>query len=274
MVGKIKKWLNFFDFNKINLLAGNVAFYLFLSTVPIITLIGIIASWFSLSVDMLVQIFNESLPSEISVILIPFIAGDGIDTSLIIFMIIGFLTASNGPHSIIVAANQLYGETSFNFVKDRIKAILMTIMLVLLFIFMLISLAFGEFLIKFIFEFLFSNTVNDGLIFTYSLIKWPIAFVLIFFAVKIFYLIIPNRKVKSKTVNYGSLFTTTGWIILTLFYSYYVNNIANYDIFYGSLSSIISLMLWTFMVSVILLIGVVINVYFYDLEKNTSTKDK
>lgn len=273
MIKQIKNWFSIVDFNKINLLAGNVAFYLVLSVIPIITLIGIIASWFSVSVDLLVEFLKDSLPGEISGILIPFISGDGFDTSLVIFMIIGFFIASNGPHSIIVAANQLYNDDSINFIKSRIKAFFMTIMLVFLFIFMLIALAFGEFLIIFIMDLLFTNSINNEIITIYSLIKWPIAFILIFFTVKLFYLIIPNHKVRSKTVNMGSLFTTFGWIIVTIIYSYYATNIANYDIFYGSLSSIISLMFWTFMISFILLIGIVINVHYYELEETTDDKN-
>lgn len=270
MIKQIKSWINIIDFQQINLLAGNVAFYLVLSVVPIVTLIGVIASMFSISVTALVEFLSESLPTEISDILVPFISGDGVNTGLIIFMTIGFFIASNGPHSIVRAANQLYGNISIGFIKGRIKSFLLTIMLVILFIFMLIALAFGDWIVGFISNLVFFQSITEEIVLIYSLLKWPISFILIFFTLKLFYLMIPNHKVKSKTVNIGSLFTTLGWIVVTIIYSYYVSNIASYDIFYGSLSSIISLMFWTFMIAFILLIGIVINAHYYELDKSVT----
>jgi membrane protein len=49
------------------------------------------------------------------------------------------------------------------------------------------------------------------------------------------------------------------WMVITQFYSYWVGNIAHYDIIYGSISSIIILLIWMYFLAYIFVIGLVLN---------------
>ena len=62
----------------------------------------------------------------------------------------------------------------------------------------------------------------------------------------------------------GAVFTALGWILVTAIYSYYVSHFANYDIFYGSLSNLIIMMIWIYILAYILVIGIAINVETYE----------
>ena len=88
----------------------------------------------------------------------------------------------------------------------------------------------------------------------------------------ILYTIAPDNQIKSKTINRGALFTTLGWIIVTFIYSIYVSKFARYDVFYGSLSSIVILMVWVYILSNILVIGIAINANAYLEEKKANYK--
>ena len=52
-----------------------------------------------------------------------------------------------------------------------------------------------------------------------------------------------------------AFFTTIGWIISSLGFSYYVNNFNNYSVVYGSIGVIIVLMIWFYITSIIILLG-------------------
>ena len=106
------------------------------------------------------------------------------------------------------------------------------------------------------------------------LLKWPIAFILIFWLLKIIYTISPDKKISSKYMNNGALFTTIGWIITTAIYSYYVSNLANYTLFYGSISGIIAMMIWIYILSYIFVMGIAINTDDYNAYKNVHKKEK
>ena len=87
---------------------------------------------------------------------------------------------------------------------------------------------------------------------------------IIYFNIKIIYTITPDSKIYSKTTTNGAIFTTISWTIATVIFTYYVQHFSNYGLFYGSLSNIIVLILWIYILSYILVIGIAINVQKYN----------
>ena len=269
----LKKIMEIMSRDEIAILPGHLAFFLVLSVVPIIALIGFIASFFSLSLDMVIDALRGTLPSEINDILIPYISGKGLDIHIGLSMFMVFLIASNGAHSIILASNTLYHIKNSDYLKRRIKAFFMTILMVILFLFIVIVLAFGNHILNAIMNIGFLKNAHY-LYDIFVLLKWPISYILIMFSLKILFTVAPDARIPSKYMNKGVHFTTIGWIIVTAIYSYYVSNIANYDIFYGSLSNIIILMMWIYILAYILVLGIAINTNYYHMEEIASIETK
>jgi len=245
------------------ILPGNLAFFLILSIIPIISLFGIIASLFSLSTDILVNLSYDFFPSNVVDILVPFIDGSNLSANSILFTILGFYIASNGPDSLIVASNLLYKQENKNYIYRRLKALIMTFFMVLLFIFILIFLAFGNLILEWLTSFeVIGNFINNSYLLI-ILFKFIFAFVFIFLILKILYTIAPNDRIKSKYVNQGTFFATLCILLVTSIFSYYTTNIANYDILYGNLSSIIILALLIYIISFIIVLGIAINSNVY-----------
>ena len=80
---------------------------------------------------MEINVINNVLPEGVGSILISFINGEGLNLTMGISVIVGFILASNGPHSIIVTSNTLYGIEHSSYVKRHIKAILLTVIILL-----------------------------------------------------------------------------------------------------------------------------------------------
>ena len=75
------------------ILPGNLAFFLVLSVIPIIVLIGLIASTFSISLDSVINFVSHNLPAQVAEIITPFITGKGIDFNVGFFTITAFILA-------------------------------------------------------------------------------------------------------------------------------------------------------------------------------------
>lgn len=274
---KVKAYVKriFKSINKpqMRILPGNVSFFFVLSIVPIITVIGVIASYFSISIDELVQFLEGALPKEVSEVLLPFIDGKGIDGNIIFYMLSGFLVASNGAHSLILASNTLYEIKDSDFITRRIRSLFLTIILVVLFFFVTVFLAFGNVILKLILDLGFLKNVSNFIYPIFLLCKWPVAFIFIYFIIKYVYVLLPDMKIKPATVKDGAIVTTIGWSILTAFYSYYVEHFTHYDIFYGSLSNIVVMMMWIYFLAYILMIGMAINADDYHMDKSVSYKN-
>ncbi len=269
IVNKIKEVLArlWFVINKpmVGVLPGQIAFFLVLSIFPILILIGLIGSTFDISIGTILDFFKGALPKEIIELLANFLDGKGFDTNIGFSMISGFLIASNGAHSIIMASNTLYGFPNDSYIKRRIKALFIIILLMLLFFLTFFVLAFGNIILKIIFEVL---DMSDYLSLIYHLFiyfKWPVVMFFMFFVIKLIYTIAPDWNVLSQQTTRGAWFTTIGWIVATFIYSCYVNYFTSYDIFYGSLSSIVVMMIWIYVLSYILVVGIAINVSDYEI---------
>lgn len=267
---KIKRMLNDFlkSFNNpmVRVLPGQIAFFLVLSIFPILILIGLIASFFSISMDTVVDLIAQGFPKEVVELLTPLLVGKEFDTNVGILMVMGFFIASNGAHSIVLASNTLYGFPHSDVVKRRVKSIFIIMLLICLFIFTLIVLAFGDKIIGLIFSFISSEAVIKSFQGLITLIRWPLAMFIMYFNIKLIYAVAPDWKILSKYTTKGAIFTTIGWVLATLIYSYYASHFSNYDLFYGSLSNIVALMIWIYALSYILVIGIAINVNEYKYE--------
>jgi len=172
---------------------------------------------------------------------------------------VAFYAASGGASSIIITSNQLYHLENTPFLKRKIKGLIMTFLLISLIVFLLLIPAFGDKIIEFIKLLSLNSAVTNTLIFIINISKGPISWLLIFFLIKIIYTLAPDKSVPSKFTTKGSLFTTVGFVISTAVYSFYVNNVAHYDILYGGLSHFIVLMIWFYILSYIVGIGIAIN---------------
>lgn len=244
-------------FNKMEMrvLPGNVAFFLVLALIPIITLIAFLATYFSISLNSLIHLINNLLPSEASKIIIDVISGKGIDTKVGTFNIIALAVASNGTYAIINASNTLYNVKNSDILKDRVKSVVLLLISVFLIIFLLLVPVFGGTILT-----LFKSTkLISQLLLIYNLLKWPVTFFLIFFTLKLIYTIAPSKKITSQSTTYGALFTTFCWTLATAIFSYYIKYFANYNIIYGNLSNIIILMIWIYIMSYVLVLGIAIN---------------
>lgn len=268
----LKRLFNIIKQPEMKILPGNIAFFLVLSIFPIITLGGYLASFYNVSIDSFVNLMNDILPHEINNVLIPYVTGNGMDIHVGFSILLGYIIASNGAHSIIVSSNTLYGLEHSSYFKRRVKSLFITILLIILFIFSLVVLAFGNHILKFVLGLNFFGSIGDDIYYMFLLLKWPIALVVTFIMVKLIFTIAPDSMIKSKITTKGAFFTTVSWVVFTFIYSYYVQHFSHYDIFYGSLSNIIIMMMWIYILSCSLVIGIAINVQNYRVYEESIKK--
>lgn len=246
-------------------LPGQLAFFSFLSFVPIITLMGAGADALGLSMNSISSLINNIFPNiEVNLSTAVFDPST-MTTSLIIIFVVMFYIASNGANSIIITSNEIYGIKQSNWFKRRFKAILMTMLFVLLYLFILIVPVLGTKILQAVDYFNLENYITPLIPF----IKGPLTWVIIFSIIRLIYSIAPDRLMPNARVYIGSLFTTIGWIVATSIYSKFINMNTNYNIYYGGLSSIATLMLWVYILSFIFVMGMSLN---YRAEKEKLEK--
>lgn len=262
----LKKLISIIKKPEMGVLPGEIAFSMILSIVPIITLLGFGASMIGINMDTIISTLNNIIPGGAEG-LRPILDGSNIDIGLTLMFVWMFYLASNGCNSIILASNTIYGINKSTWLKRRIKAIFMTIAIIIIFLFMLIVPVFGSNFVELFKDTNFYNQVSG----VYNILKGPLSWLIMFVFIRAFYEFAPDRVRSNSHINTGAIFTTIGWIILTVIYRQLSLNMANYNLFYGALSNIAFLMIWLYFMSFVFVIGLVLN---YGAEQDHVTMEE
>ena len=104
--------------------------------------------------------------------------------------------------------------------------------------------------------------ISDSFIDFYLGIRFFIIGSYIFILFCLFYKVLPNKKLKFKNILPGSVFSSVCWVLISYLFSFYVDNISNYSVVYGSIGAFIVLLSWIYFLNNTILIGAVINRVF------------
>lgn len=241
------------------ILPGNLSFYFVLAIIPVLSIISYGASVLNLSVDYVYNFIASSFSEEIANLILGVDLSNNAGIEFFITLIFGFYIASNGADSIIISSNTIYGIENKSWLKRRIKAFGMSLLIVILLLFMLVVPVFGNTIISLIEEVNINSTITNQIVSIFELINGPLSWLFMFVIIRIIYIVAPDKKPKNRVVNYGAIFTTVGWILGTKLYSLYVINFGRYSALYGGLASIVVLMIWMYFLSYIFTIGIALN---------------
>ena len=248
------------------ILPGHLAFFLVMTLIPLVALIATITAALSISTESIRVAIAASVPSEVAGIINSVIAGEGINFNIIIFYFSAFLLASNGAYSMINTSNEIYKVEPRDIISRRLKAILMTFILVGTFLFLILVPVFGTTIFEIVKEMTGNTTVISVIQEMLVILKYPLIILILYANIKLMYVIAPDKEIPSKTTIKGSIFTTIGWVLSTEVFAFYVEKFTKYDIFYGSISNILVLLLWVYLLSYIYVLGMVVNASDYKKE--------
>lgn len=86
-------------------------------------------------------------------------------------------------------------------------------------------------------------------------VRLGVALGTIVLATALLYFVGPNRPQRWGDVWPGAFLATALWLLATLGFAWYVRNIADYNLLYGSIGAVIALLMWMYLLAVIALVG-------------------
>ncbi|MGL5150177.1 MAG: YihY/virulence factor BrkB family protein [Clostridium sp.] len=240
--------------------AAQLAYYLVLAFFPfLIFLINLIGYSNRLNASEVLLGLQAILPSSV------FELTESIIVEIITTQSTGLLgasvlltiwTASSGFRAVIKGVNRAYNiKETRSFFKRILIAIFSILALAITIILALTMLVFGNVISRYMQQYIDSDLLNS---------LWNVArYIFIVLMMVIIFIFIyryaPAQRVKWGSVVPGAIFTTIGWIGVSLIFAYYIDNFSNYSRLYGSLGAVFALMTWLYITSMIFTLGVEIN---------------
>ncbi len=143
-----------------------------------------------------------------------------------------------------------------SWIKTKSMAIVFVILIVIMFTILLFVSALGLTIVNKISSLLQVKIISDAV---FKLLSFALNFSILLFVVGLMYYFLPYRRAKIKEILPGALFAAPTLTLLSQLFGYIVANFTKYSIVYGSLTSIVMLLIWLFFAVLILIIGEEIN---------------
>jgi membrane protein len=186
---------------------------------------------------------------------------------------LGFIMAvyfsTNGIHSLIESFNQTrHTIETRSWIKQRLISIVLVIILSLLVIIAIVMITLGPLALDFLVQ---HHILRVS--FSYYLIiagKWIISSAMLFFAFSFLYYLAPAAESRFRFISAGSTLSTVLTILASVGFNYYVNSFSRYNTLYGSIGTLIIVMVWIYFNAMIVLIGFELNVSIRNASRKLS----
>lgn len=177
---------------------------------------------------------------------------------LSIAFLMAFFYSSNGLMGIMRSFNKMQpGFRQRKWWQTRLLALQLTAVLVLLLLITVVLIIAQGAILRYIFNVL--DVHNAFIRNSANIVRWLLIVMLFFSILAVIYRFAPATTKRWKFITAGSTFATLLMILVTLGFSYFVNNFVNYNQIYGSIGTILILMLFIYFNSFILLVGFELN---------------
>lgn len=146
-------------------------------------------------------------------------------------------------------------------IRYEIRQLIYTVVFLIVIAVTLFLSTMGENILSLIFEYFPKNApkISGYLLNIWQYVRFIPAGILMFVALGTLYAMSMDEKQKFRTFLPGITLALFGWMIVSIGFSFYVENFASYSIIYGTLGTVIILMVWLYMTSLILIIGAELN---------------
>lgn len=175
----------------------------------------------------------------------------------------GFLfatfAATNGMMSLMRAFNMaLKQREKRTYMRARWIAIWLTMILVGVLLIAIVIIIVGQVVLSFLSE----NMLKDASINVYGLkiIGYVSVFLIFYVGISCVYYFGPAISKRLKFFNIGSLLASVLCILATNLFSFYIENFNSYNKLYGSIGTLIAIMVWIYLIALILILGFEINI--------------
>ena len=174
---------------------------------------------------------------------------------------IGFLLAlyfsTNGINSLIEAFNASYHiRENRPIIQQRILSLGLTLLLSFMLIIAMGLIIFGKFVVSYLTEYKLITQYAGELI-LYG--KWFTILLVLWLGISVLFHLGPSIKSKWKLFTPGSILATLGIIITSIGFNYYINHFSQYNKIYGSIGTLMIILIWMYFNSIILLTGFELN---------------
>ena len=252
---KIKNITDKIAEDHISAYAAQSAFFIMLSLVPILLLLMTLVRFTPITQADIMAAAYELFPKTVSSTIISIVneVYSQTGTAISVSLLVALWSAGKGVLAISNGLNTIRGQVETrNYIFLRLRAAIYTVLFLLAIILSLVFLGFGNSISMLVNKYIpVFQYVMDFIIETRTIIM---ILVLIVFSLSI-YMFLPNKRRRLRSQFPGAIFTAFGWTLASFIFSVYMDIFKGFSNMYGSLTTIVIIMLWLYFCMYVVLLG-------------------
>lgn len=244
--------------------AAQAAYFFVLSLIPILLLLVFMAVRYTpLNQDDVLNAVLQVFPTSVSDLMrgIVYQVYRQSESVIPVTIIVALWAAGRGVLSVTSGLNAIYSNIETrNYFYLRIRSTVYTLLFLIAIILSLVISVFGNSISAIVYEHIpFLSRVVDFIM----RIRTLVTLVILTVFWDMVYRFLPNRRHKAKTTFRkqlpGAAFTACGWLLISFVFSIYLDIFTGFSDMYGSMTTLILILLWLYGCMYIILLGGEIN---------------
>lgn len=256
--------LNFYRHN-VGKNAAALAYYLLFAVFPMLIFISNLLGFMNLDVHEMTRVLGEFMPKAIVGLIETYFEYLSSTTSHMLMWFSLVFTIWFPMRAVMGLMGDV--RTAYGLGKPRravfftFKQLVYTVLFLVVIVLTLFLSTIGGEVLEFFGRLMPNGSAElpKSIIVLWQYLRFLPAAALMFVAIGALYTVSLDKRPAISTVIPGIIFALLSWLIVSIGFSFYVENFSNYTIIYGTLGAVIVLLIWLYLTALILILGAELN---------------
>lgn len=239
--------------------AATIAYFMFLSILPIVILASQALGLFSLSIDTILKWAEINVSGSGFEMIQSLLRHRSTGTNNLILILIVMWAASRANIYLIRLTNYTLFDGEImgkGYIRDRLKSLITVALAIATITLSLVVLVYLPIYIETAFK---ANEITEAIGNVWLSMRWLVVLGLYFLVISVVFYALPSWRIPYNEIIPGSVFTSIGLILVSYGFNFYVNLSTNYDILYGSFANAVAIIIWFWIMGWVLVLGIIFN---------------
>ena len=264
LISDMEGFMNRLNEDHVGAFAAQAAYFILLSIIPCLMLLMTLVQFTFITEGMVRDSVMQVIPEEFRSLAMEIISEvyEKSSAAVPLSAVATLWSAGKGINALTNGFNSVYHvDETRNYVAGRIRAACYTLIVIVAVIASLVLMVFGNTIQKALAKHVPVLAKVTSFVLSMRTMIMIIGLMVVFL---LLYKFIPNRKASFRSQLPGAMISSVAWAIFSLGFSLYLDVFPGFTNMYGSLTTIVLVMLWMYFCMYIILIGAEINAYFED----------
>ena len=236
--------------------AAALSYYLLFAIFPLLVLISLLVGLLHVDIASTTALLSRMIPADVVGVIesyLQYVSALRSPRILWFCMVFSIWFPMRAINSLTFSIRRAYGRPApENQLRNEFFLLIAALVLILVISFSLLLIVIGRRVLELAARFV---TLSGTFITLWNYGRFAVLFFIIFCGVAAVYPLALGRRMPWQDVVPGVLISVFGGTLLSAVFSYYVEHFGKYSILYGSIATVIVVLLWLYMTSNILILG-------------------